>query len=178
MAEKVTLARPYAEAIFESASQDNDVDSWSDVLGVLSQISQSKKVIEQVNNPELSDAEKVAMFTAVAKDFLNEKAVNLVKLTAENEKLDLFPEIAQMYEELKAEAKSIVEAEVISAYAVNATQKKLIIESLEKRFNKKVTITTSVDKSLIGGIIIRAGDLVIDGSVASQLKKITQTLLR
>ncbi len=178
MAEKVTLARPYAEAIFESASQDKEIDSWSDILSVLSQISQSEKVIDQVNNPELSHDDKVGVFTSVGKDFLNEKAINLVKLAAENEKLDLFPEIAEMYEDLKAEAKSIIEAEVMSAYAVNATQKKLIIDSLEKRFDKKVTITTSIDKSLIGGIIIRAGDLVIDGSVSSQLKKITQTLLR
>jgi|SaaInl4_200m_RNA_FD_contig_101_89307_length_2212_multi_4_in_0_out_0_2 F-type H+-transporting ATPase subunit delta len=178
MAEKVTLARPYAEAIFESANESKDIDNWSDILNVLSELSQSDKVTEQVSNPEMSLEEKVSVFTSLGKDFLNEKAVNLVKLAAENEKLDLFPEIAQVYEALKAESKSMIDAEVISAYAVNATQKKMIIESLEKRFEKQVTISTSIDKSLIGGIIIRAGDLVIDGSVSSQLKKITQTLMR
>lgn len=178
MAEKTTLARPYAKALFETASDKDEVDSWSDILFVLGQISADKKVMDVVNNPDTSVEDSINLFKQVGKELLDDKSMNLIQLAAENDRLGLFTEIAQEYEILKSDAEGFIEAEVVSAYAVNAEQKKLIIDSLEKRFNKQVTITTSIDKSLLGGIIIRAGDLVIDGSVANQLQKITHTLMR
>lgn len=178
MAEKITLARPYAKAIFELASKDNAIDSWMEKLDLLSQVSSVDEVLDVIKNPEISLDDTVSMFTAICKDMLDDESVNLLRLAGENGRLDLFPEIAQEYEKLKAQAQGTLEAEVISAYTVNAAQKKLITETLQKRFNKEVTITTIIDKSLIGGIVIRAGDLVIDGSVSTQIKKITHTLMR
>ena len=178
MAEKITLARPYAKAIFELASKDNAIDSWMEKLDLLSQVSSVDEVLDVIKNPEISLDDTVSMFTAICKDMLDDESVNLLRLAGENGRLDLFPEIAQEYEKLKAQAQGTLEAEVISAYTVNAAQKKLITETLLKRFNKEVTITTIIDKSLIGGIVIRAGDLVIDGSVSTQIKKINHTLMR
>jgi F-type H+-transporting ATPase subunit delta len=177
MAEKITLARPYAKAIFELASKDNAIDSWMEKLDLLSQVSSVDEVLDVVKNPEINLDDTISMFTEICKDMLDDESINLLRLAGENGRLDLFPEIAQEYEKLKAEAQGTLEAEVISAYTVNAAQKKLITESLQKRFNKEVTITTIIDKSLIGGIVIRAGDLVIDGSVSTQIKKITHTLM-
>jgi len=177
MAEKTTLARPYAKAIFELASKDNTIDSWMEKLDLLSQVSSVDEVLDVVKNPEINLDDTISMFTEICKDMLDDESVNLLRLAGENGRLDLFPEIAQEYEKLKAEAQGTLEAEVISAYTVNAAQKKLITESLQKRFNKEVTITTIIDKSIIGGIVIRAGDLVIDGSVSTQIQKITHTLM-
>jgi F-type H+-transporting ATPase subunit delta len=177
MAEKTTLARPYAKAIFELASQDNEIDSWMEKLQLLSHVSSIDEVRDVIKNPEIKLEDTVAMIMEVCKDMLDEKSINLLHLAGENGKLELFPQIAEEFEKLKAQAQGTMEAEVISAFAVNATQKKLITDSLEKRFNKEVTITTTIDKSLVGGILIRAGDMVIDGSVSNQLKKITHTLM-
>jgi len=177
MAEKTTLARPYAKAIFELASQGNEIDSWLEKLQLLSQVTSNDDVMDMIINPEVSLDETVSMLSEICKDMLDEKSINLIRLAGENGRLDIFPEIVKEFEVLKAEAQGTLEAEVISAYAVNATQKKLITESLIKRFDKEVTITTSIDKSLVGGIVIRAGDLVIDGSVSNQLQKITHTLM-
>ncbi len=178
MAEKTTLAKPYAKAIFEIASQDNTVDSWLEKLELLSQVSSVDTVLEVIKNPEISTDDTINMFTDICKDMLDDKSVNLLRVAGKHSRLDLFPEIAREYAKLKAEVQGTLEAEVISAYMVNATQKKLITENLKKRFNKEITITTVIDKSLIAGIVIRAGDLVIDGSVSSQIKKLTHTLLR
>lgn len=178
MAEKTTLARPYAKAIFELACQDNEIDGWIEKLKLLSEVTSIDEVMDVIKNPEISLDDTISMLTDICKDMLDDKSINLLRLAGENGRLDLFPQMVREFEILKAQAQGTLEAEVISAYAINATQKKLITESLVKRFNKDVTITTAIDKSLIGGIVIRAGDLVIDGSVSNQLQKITHTLMR
>ncbi|MFK5985153.1 MAG: F0F1 ATP synthase subunit delta [Pseudomonadota bacterium] len=177
MAEKTTLARPYAEAIFELATADGNLDSWTEKLQLISEVTSLDEVIAIVKNPEIKLDDCIAIISELCSDKLDEQSINLLRLAGENGKLELFPEVTQEFENLKAQAQGTMEAEVISAFAVNAAQKKLITESLEKRFNKQVSITTKVDKSLIGGIVIRAGDLVIDGSISNQLQKITHTLM-
>jgi F-type H+-transporting ATPase subunit delta len=177
MAEKTTLARPYAKAIFDLACQDNDIDSWMEKLQLLSEVSSIDELQDVIKNPEVKLDDIVSIFKDICKDNLDEKAINLIRLAGENGRLDLFPQIASEFAILKSDAQGTMEAEIISAYAVNATQKKLITDSLIKRFNKDVSITTTIDKSLVGGIVIRAGDLVIDGSVSNQIQKITHTLM-
>jgi len=177
MAEKSTLARPYAKAIFELANADKDLQAWSDKLSFLSQVSADEQIASIIGNPEVSNADVIAIIESIAEESLDEKGKSLLKVAAENDRLDLLPEISEAYELLRSQEEGRIEAEVISAFAVNATQKKLITEALEKRLGCQVSLTTSTDKELVGGIIIRAGDLVIDGSVANQLKKITKTLM-
>ncbi len=178
MAEKSTLARPYARAIFDLASEDNELDSWAEKLQLLSQITSVNEVMELVNNPDIPLTNSISIIGDLCKDQLDDKVMNLLRLAGENGRLGLFPQITEEFEKLKAQAQGSIEAEVTSAFAVNASQKKLIIESLKKRFNKDVSMTTAIDESLLGGIVIRVGDLVIDGSVSNQLQKITHTLMR
>ncbi|MCU7833879.1 MAG: F0F1 ATP synthase subunit delta [gamma proteobacterium symbiont of Taylorina sp.] len=177
MAEASTLARPYAQAIFNLASADDTLQQWSDTLAHLKEIAGNQSVQELISNPDIPREEIVSLFVDISKEAMDDKAVNFLKITAENGRLELIPEIADGFEIMLAEHEGSIEARVISAYAVNATQTKKIAAALKKKFGREVTIKTETDKSLLGGIIIRAGDVVIDGSVKTQLEKITHSLL-
>ncbi len=177
MAETSTLARPYAQAIFSLALADNNLKAWSDKLALLKEVASNETMAEVISSPDVSDKQVLDLFKDICKDGLDEQGMNFLKLAAENGRLDIIPEIADMFEALRAEAEGSIEAQVISAYAVNAAQKKSIAEALKKKLGRDVTITTKTDKSLLGGVIIRAGDMVIDGSVKTQLEKITHALM-
>ncbi len=177
MAEASTLARPYAQAIFNLAVENNTLKIWSDTLALLKEVTANKAMIEFINNPDISDEQATALIIDICKDALDEQAQNFLKIAAENDRLDIVPVIADSFEALRAEEEGSVEAQVISAYTVTAAQKKSIATALKKKLGREVTITTQTDKTLLGGVIIRAGDMVIDGSVKSQLEKITHSLL-
>jgi len=177
MAEASTLARPYAQAVFNLASADDSLNQWLETFTLLKAIAADHSVKDLINNPEIQREKLVSLFVDIAKDDLDDKAVNFLKAAAENGRLALIPQIADSFEMMLAEHEGSIEAHVISAYAVNATQKKSIAAALKKRLGREVTIITETDKSLLGGIIIRAGDIVIDGSVKTQLEKITHSLL-
>lgn len=177
MAEASTLARPYAQAVFNQASRDDSFDSWSETLNLLKEVTTNQSIQEIISNPEIQRSDVIALIEDIGKDKLDEKGINFLKVTAENGRLELIPEIAGSYELLQAERSDSIEAMVTSAFAVNAAQKKIIAAALKKKFDCEVTIKTKIDKTLIGGIIIRAGDVVIDGSVKTQLEKITHSLL-
>ncbi len=177
MAEASTLARPYAQAIFNLALADNTLKVWSDTLTLLKEVAADESITEIITNPEVSGKRVVSLFADICKDQLDEQGMNFLKVAAQNGRLELLPYIADSFEAMRAEQEGSIEAQVISAYAVNATQKKSIAEALKKKLGREVTITTKTDKSLLGGVIIRAGDIVIDGSVKTQLEKITHSLL-
>ncbi len=177
MAEISTLARPYAQAIFNLANASNTLKAWSDTLALLSEVAADKSMVEIINNPDVTNEQIVSLFIGISKDNLDEQGINFIKLAAENNRLEVIPYIAQSFEVMRAEAEGSIEAQVISAYAVNATQKKSIAAALKKKLGREVIIKTTTDKSLLGGVIIRAGDMVIDGSVKTQLEKITHSLL-
>ncbi|MCW8930430.1 MAG: F0F1 ATP synthase subunit delta [Gammaproteobacteria bacterium] len=177
MAEISTLARPYAQAIFNLANANNTLKTWSDTLALLSEVAANEGMIEVIHNPDVTSEQTVSLFIDICKDNLDEQGINFLKLAAENDRLEVIPHIAESFEALCAEEGGSIEAQVISAYAVNATQKKNIAAALKEKLGREVTIKTTTDKSLLGGVIIRAGDIVIDGSVKTQLEKITHSLL-
>lgn len=177
MAELSTLARPYAQAIFNLAQANNTLKAWSDTLALLKEVTANESMVEFINNPDVSDEQVTSLIIDICKEQLDEQGQNFIKIAAENGRLEVIPTIADSFEAMRAEEEGSIEAQVISAYAVNATQKKSIAAALKKKFGREVTITTQTDKTLLGGVIIRAGDVVIDGSVKSQLEKITHSLL-
>ena len=177
MAETSTLARPYAQAVFNLAKADNTLTAWSETLSVLKEITADDLMLKLINNPEVNDEQCIALIMDICSGQLNEQEHNFLKVAAENGRLEVIPMIADSFEALRAEEEGSIEAHVISAYAVSATQQKSIAAALKKRLGREITITTQIDKSLLGGIIIRAGDIVIDGSAKSQLEKITLSLL-
>lgn len=177
MAEKTTIARPYADAIFELAKQKGDLNGWSKTMELLAAISSNEDMAAVIANPDMGE-HVIGLFQDIAGNKLDDSGLNLVKLCAENGRLDVLPEVAAIFELLKAEEESTVVAEVTSAFALNDEQKSNIAATLKKRLEREVTIVETVDDSLIGGVIIRAGDLVIDGSAATRLDTLGNALLR
>lgn len=176
MAEATTLARPYAQAVFELAQEEGTLTTWSKALTTLTEIANDDQIKGLIGNPNIDSSQLADVIISVAKDALDQKGQNFVKVLADNGRLNLIAEISEMFEELKAEAEKTVKAEVISAFKLNAEQKKKLAAALKKRLGCEVEVSSHIDKSIIGGAIIRAGDLVIDGSVSGQLERLASEL--
>jgi F-type H+-transporting ATPase subunit delta len=131
---------------------------------------------EVIAGAQLSKTQVADIFNEVAGDKLDQEGKNLVKLLAENGRLSLLPEIAAMYEIQRAEAEGSIDAEIISAYAVSDAQRSKVSESLKQRLGREINLSVTIDESLVGGVIIRAGDMVIDGSVRGKLEKLASTV--
>ncbi len=178
MAEKTTIARPYAEAIFALAKEKQELVQWSEMLAVIAQVVADDQVRGLIGNPRVQKSQLAELVQGVAGDKLNETGGNLVKLLADNGRLAVMPEIAALFEGLRAEAESTVEAKVYAAFEISEAQQKQIAKALKKRLGREVSLTCEKDENLLGGAIIRAGDLVIDGSVTGQLAKLGTSLAR
>ena len=173
--EMKTIARPYAKAAFDFAVEKKAVDNWLTMLGFAAQVATDQQV-EDIINSNLN-AEKMAdLFLAVCGDQLDEQGQNLIRVMAVNGRLSVLPAVVLEFAALKAELDREVEADVISAAKLTKQQMAKIQASLEKRLDRKVKLNCSVDPALMAGIIIRAGDLVIDGSVRGRLSRLAETL--
>lgn len=177
MASTTTIARPYARAAFEYARSKKAVPQWSEQLALLAALVQNEKLRSALGNPKLTRSERGALLIKVGDKKLDESARNFVNLLAANNRLDVLPEIAAQFERLRAEQESTLEVQLISAQNVPKAEQEAIVKALEKRFGKKVQLQTEKDESLIGGAVIKAGDMVIDGSYRSRLEKLATALL-
>jgi F-type H+-transporting ATPase subunit delta len=176
MAEISTIARPYAEAIFELASEQSQLPAWSEMLQTMAQVAGDEDMQSVIGNTSVVKEQLVDLFLSICGKSLTKEGENLVKLLVENRRLEVLPEIAQQFETLKAEAEKTIEAEVVAAYKVSVEQQKLLQEQLKLRLGREVNLTCSVDESLLGGAVIKAGDTVIDGSTLGQLRKLSTNL--
>ncbi|VAX10449.1 ATP synthase delta chain [hydrothermal vent metagenome] len=174
--ETTTIARPYAEAVFGRASESDKLDHWSDALGLLAAIVQDDKVAAAITNPKLESGQRVALMLDICGKHLDEEGQNLVRLLVRNGRLGVLPEIASLYEGLKNESQGTLDVQVTSAYKVTAAQEKKLAAALKKRLDREIRVTSEIDSELIGGVLIRAGDLVIDGSVQGRLRKLATEL--
>lgn len=175
MASESTTARPYARAIFELATERGGYDQWSGRLGYWAAVVQDDTIRTRLAEPGTTAQEKADLIAKVS-DGLDSDSLNLLKMLAENDRLASLPDMYQQYEQLRREAQGEEEAHVISAYALTDEQTSSIVEALGKRLSCKVRITNEVDPDLIGGAIIRAGDLVIDGSIRGRLAALEQSV--
>lgn len=170
MQDKTTIARPYAQAVFEIANEENKLTEWSDMLTLLESVVTDAQMKAVLTNPKL-DAEALSSFILdVCSDALSETSRNLVKVLAEAGRLSFIPELNKLYEQLRTEAEGVIEVGVSSAYELTSEQQATISTAMAKRLGRKVAITSDIDESLIGGMVIRAGDSVIDASVKGRLK--------
>jgi F-type H+-transporting ATPase subunit delta len=169
MAEPSTIARPYAEAVFRLADAQGKLTEWSAVLANLASVAADPRVRTAVGDPNRSAAQVAGMLIAVLAGKLSGDAENLVRVLAENGRLDVLAEIRAQFETLKNEREGVVEAEVISAFDLDAAQVADLVSRLETRTGRRVKARVSVDGSLIGGVKIVIGDKVIDGSARAQL---------
>jgi len=177
MSELTTAARPYARAAFDIANTHGEQQQWTDMLSFMAAVSHDPTMTALLDSPGLSQAQAAEMFVSVCEDKIDQRAKNFVKLLAENDRIKLLPEITALYEHYRAEAEGSIDAEVISAQEMNEAQLAKIAASLKARLGKDVRLSSKVDASLIGGAIVRAGDLVIDGTVSGRLEKLSTTLV-
>lgn len=176
MAEIQTLARPYADAVFDLARERDALGSWSNALAVISAIVSNEDTATLLGNPEIDDERLARAIIDVGGDELPTEAANLVRLLAENGRLALAPAIAAQFEIQRAEAEDRIDVRVVSAVDLSDTQAQALSQALEKRLARTVRLTFERDENIIGGAIIRAGDLVIDGSLRAQLERMRHSL--
>jgi len=173
MSELTTAARPYARAVFETAEESNDLAKWSDALALLGAVVSNADVEALLASPKMAKQAGAGALLELCEGKLDNKAENLVRMLADNDRLSLLPEMSVVFERLKDEAEGSVEALVTSAIKLNKAEEEAISKALKKRLGRDIKLKVSVDDTLLGGAIIQAGDLVIDGSLAGRLKKMT-----
>jgi len=176
MAEAITIARPYANAVFAIANDKGELKSWSDLLAVLAQAVAVPNMQSVISSPSVSDEQVVGLLAEVAGELMSEDAQHFLALLAENNRLMLLEHIAVIFEELRAEAEQVMTADVTTARALTSEQESNISAALKKRLGRDVTLNSSVDESLLGGAIIRAGDLIIDGSALGKLNRLANAI--
>lgn len=176
MAELTTLARPYAKAVFAQASEKGTLDAWSAELALLSACVTEPKVEEFLANPSFTSQQQAQTVIEVCGDQLKEAAKNLVVVLAENKRLELLPEVTALFEELKAQLQNTIDVVVTAAYPLSDAQSKQLEQALKAKLNRDIRMSSTVDETIIGGAIIRAGDLVIDGSLTGKLSKLAEAM--
>lgn len=178
MADHTTIARPYARAVYQQATETSSLEDWGNALAFLSAVVADADMDALLDTPQMSSEQKAELMLKVVGDKLNEQQQNLVKLMAENGRLKALCDVAEQFEIFRADAEGKIDAEVVSAFPLSSEQEASITKTLKAKLGREVTITTSIDESLIGGVIIKAGDTIIDGSMKSQLDSLAITLSR
>ena len=177
MAELATIARPYANAVFELAKNESSLDAWSRMLGVLTATTANDVVQQLLDSPDMPSTAKAFRLAEVCGDELDDRGKKFLQALAEHDRLPMVGEIFEQFEALRAEEQKTLDVEVVSAFEVSDAQRDGLADALRRRFDKEVSLETQVDASLIGGVVIRAGDVVIDGSLRGKLDKLAESLV-
>ncbi len=178
MADNASIARPYAKAVFDLAQESGSYESWTSALEHLAAISQDDDFSTLVSDPRVDNDKTAELMIDLAKDVLPEGGANLVNLLVQNDRLVALADIQQQFGDLVAKAQASVNAEVVTAMALTEEQKTSLSSALETRLGLKVNLEEKIDAGLVGGAIIKAGDLVIDGSAKGRIEKLTTVLMR
>ena len=172
MADKSTIARPYAKAAFEEARDRKRLGPWSEALRTAAAVIGDPRVEALLGNPRVTPEELAALVIGIAGPQLDEQGRNFVRTVADNRRLSLLPEISAHFDELKNEAEGVIDVTVTSAAPLDDAQRGKLVAALERRLGRSVRLQCAADPGLIGGAVLRAGDLVIDGSLRGRLERI------
>ena len=178
MAELATLARPYAKAVFELAVEKNKIDSWSDNLKFLTVVIQDTAMAKIIGNPDIAEKTLISILLDVCSDRFDEFGQNLIKVLVENNRLLVIPDLSVQFEQMKAVYQGYAQVEIISPYPVEPSQLQEVEDILKKRLGEAVDISTTIDKSLLGGWLVRVDKEVIDLSVNGYLRQLALELRR
>jgi F-type H+-transporting ATPase subunit delta len=176
MATPKTIARPYAEAVFALAREQQALDAWSRMLALAAVVAADPNIERLANDPKLARARLYDLIVSVCGDDLNAEGRRLIRVLVDNRRLGLLREIVEVYAELKNAAEQRIEATVTAALALDGAQIKKIETALKTRLQREVRVTVAIDPQVIGGLVIRAGDLVIDASLRGRLERLAATL--
>lgn len=177
MAEITTVARPYAKAAFQFAKDQGALASWSEMLALVAGIMADDAFDAYVSRPALSSQDQAAALFAAAGESLTPAAKNFLQQMADNKRLAALPAVSALFDELRAQEEGALAVEVIAAFDMSDEQATQLAATLSAKLARQVTVSASVDSALIGGAVIRAGDLVIDASVRGKLGKLNAALI-
>lgn len=172
MLEKATIARPYANAAFNQAIDEGKLSEWSAMLNLLSAIVSVDNMSSVISNPKLSSEQLFQFITDIGGDKFSQTGKNFIRILIDAERIVLATKVFELFEQKRAAAEGMSDVDVVSAYPLDDAQVNGISESISKRLGKKIEVNTEEDKDLIGGVIIRAGDSVIDASLRGRLKEL------
>ncbi len=176
MSELATLARPYAVAVFKRAKETDSAKTWSKNLAFLAAVLSDKSISGVIDDPKIGKSALSTLLLDICEGQLDQEGSNFLKLLIENNRLSLIAAIAEIFETYKAEDEGSIDVDVTTAFAFTKESKQSFNTTLEKAFGKKINMKIAVDSSLLGGVLVRAGDQVIDGSVRGQLQQLAQRL--
>ena len=176
MAELSTLARPYAKAAFDFAHDRGELAAWSEQLATCAAVAADSGMEAVLGNPSLTDEQQAQTLNEVCGEATGAEVKNFVTILSSNKRLPLLPEISAQFELLKANLEKSVDVEVVSAFDLDEATVEKLAAVLGKKLEREVKVSTSTDAGLLGGVLIRAGDLVIDGSVRGRLNKLAEAM--
>lgn len=177
MAEKTTIARPYANAVFELARTQGNYDEWSRMLSMFAELLDNQEMQALIDDLRYSSEQLISLFAEAGGDAVTDGGKSFLKILADNDRLPILPEIAALYGQLRATTEGTLETEIISARPLTEEQLNGIAAALKRRLGREVSFSCKIDESLLGGVVIRAGDLVIDGSAIGKLNQLATSLL-
>jgi F-type H+-transporting ATPase subunit delta len=169
VAELVTIARPYAEAVFQMADKTNALPAWSSLLNRMALVASNEQMQGAMRDPNLSANRLAELFGSLCGDNLSGEVKSFVQVLADNDRLALLPEIRDLFEQAKHQREGVLDVQITSAHPMQEGQVGNLVGHLEAKYKRKVNATVSVDPELIGGVKIAIGDEVIDGSVRGKL---------
>jgi F-type H+-transporting ATPase subunit delta len=176
MAERATVARPYAKAAFAYAREAGRVAEWSGWLATARNVVASEEFQKLERSPGVTTAELSALIASICGGALDEHGRAFLDLLTENGRLDFLPEISARFEQLKAEDQNVADVEIVSATTLDERQRERLAQALRTRLRRDVRLHCSVDPQLIGGAVVRSGDLLIDGSLKGRLERLETEL--
>jgi F-type H+-transporting ATPase subunit delta len=176
MAERATVARPYAKAAFEYAQQHKSFSGWSSMFARASAVVSDPQLAKVLNSPRVNTTDLLGLIADACGTDLDEHGRNFLTELADNRRLGVLPQIAELFEEMRADIENVADVEITSAIALDDAQRTRLGKALEKKLKRTIRLHCAVDAALIGGAVIRSGDFVIDGSVKARLERLTNEL--
>ena len=176
MAELRTLARPYARAALQAATEAKAAQTWADQLAQFTLIAVQAKVALLIGSATAEPSEQVSGLLSVLGEQVDQSMNNFLHLLAQNKRLALLPSIAELFLELKAKQEKTIAVSISSAFELEASIQNKLTEALTAKLQREVKVNTNIDQTLLGGVVIRAGDIVIDGSIKGRLAKLAEAL--
>jgi len=176
MADRITIARPYARAAFEEARAHERLGPWSEALQVAAEVVRDRRIETLLGNPRVTPEQLAQLVTGIAGAPLGDKGANFVRTLAVNRRLAYLPEISALFDKLKDAAQGVADVTVTSAAPLDASQQRKLAAAVKKRLKRTVRLHCEIDPALIGGAVLRSGDLVIDGSLRTRLDRIAYEL--
>ena len=176
MAELSSMARPYAKAAFEHALASSALGEWSQMLATAAAVASQEAVAKLLSSPAITSEQQAQKFIDVCGDALNAGGENFIRILAENKRLALLPLISELFDAHKAVQEKSVDVELTTAFALDSESEQHLADVLSKKLQRQVKVSSHEDRSLLGGVVVRTGDLVIDGSVRGRLAKLAEAV--